>query len=264
MNEIKIFTNEEFGTVRTVELNGDVWFVAADICDVFNAANRNRLMQRLDEDEKGYTQMDTPGGKQQLAVVNESGLYSLLFAMQPQKTRGVNPEEIEARLEKLSIFKRWVTHEVLPSIRRHGAYMTDNLLAKTLEDPDYMINLLQELKKEREEKKRLAAENATQHEQIALMEPKAEYFDDLVERNLLTNFRETSKEFGIGQKQFIRWLLDHKFLYRDAHGKLMPYAAKNKGYFEVKEYRSEYSQNAGTQTMITPKGRETFRLLIER
>lgn len=249
MNEIKIFTNEEFGSVRTVELNGEPWFVAVDVCRALEIVNNREAISRLDDDEKGVASTDTLGGEQKVAIVNEPGLYSLVLG---------------SRKPEAKAFKRWITHEVIPTIRKHGAYMTDQVLQKTLEDPDYMISLLQNLKQEREEKKRLAAENAAQHEQIALMEPKADYFDDLVERNLLTSFRDAAKEFGIGQKQFIRWLMEHDYIYRDAHGKLMPYAAKNRGYFEVKEYRSEYSQNAGTQTLITPKGRETFRLLIER
>lgn len=246
MNEIKVFTNAEFGSVRTVELNGVAYLVGKDVATILGYSNpRDALAKHVDAEDKGVTKCDTLGGVQELTIINESGVYSLILS---------------SKLPSAKRFKRWVTSEVLPSIRKHGMYAAEEIL----ENPDLAIQILQELKKEREEKKRLAAENATQHEKIALMEPKADYFDDLVERNLLTNFRDTAKEFGVGQKQFIRWLLDHKFLYRDAHGKLMPYAAKNKGYFEVKEYRSEYSQNAGTQTMITPKGRETFRLLIER
>lgn len=96
-----------------------------------------------------------------------------------------------------------------------------------------------------------------------VMLPKAEYFDELVDRNLLTNFRETAKEFGIGEKRFIRWLIDHKYLYRVAKGKLLPYADRNKGYFEVKECKNDATMWAGTQTLITPKGREAFRLLVK-
>lgn len=96
-----------------------------------------------------------------------------------------------------------------------------------------------------------------------VMAPKAEYFDELVDRNLLTNFRETAKEFGISERQFIRWLLDRKYLYRDAKGKLLPYADRNKGYFEVKECKNDATMWAGTQTLITPKGREAFRLLVK-
>ena len=95
------------------------------------------------------------------------------------------------------------------------------------------------------------------------MQPKAEYFDELVARNLLTNFRETAKELGIKEKDFIGWLLDHKYVYRDQKNKLMPYAAKNNGLFEVKEGKGRHNDWAGTQTLITPKGRETFRLLCK-
>ena len=99
--------------------------------------------------------------------------------------------------------------------------------------------------------------------QNQIMQPKAEYFDELVARNLLTNFRETAKELGIKEKDFIGWLLDHKYVYRDQKNKLMPYAAKNTGLFEVKEGKGRHNDWAGTQTLITPKGRETFRLLCK-
>ncbi len=96
------------------------------------------------------------------------------------------------------------------------------------------------------------------------MKPKAEYFDELVDRNLLTNFRDTAKELKISQKTFIEFLLDRKYIYRDKKDKLMPYADKNNGLFEVKEYASRNSTHSGLQTLITPKGRETFRLLLQK
>lgn len=96
------------------------------------------------------------------------------------------------------------------------------------------------------------------------MKPKAEYFDDLVERNLLTNFRDTAKEFKVKERAFIGFLIDLKYVYRDSKGRLKPYADKNDGLFEVKETKNENSGWAGTQTLITPKGRETFRLLIKK
>jgi len=103
--------------------------------------------------------------------------------------------------------------------------------------------------------------NSTLTVENAINAPKAEYFDELVDRNLLTNFRETAKQLGVKEKDFIRFLLDKKYVYRDAKGKLMPYAEKNKGLFELKECFNEKTQWSGTQTLITPKGRETFRLL---
>lgn len=109
--------------------------------------------------------------------------------------------------------------------------------------------------------KTLKLENAKLVIDVQTMQPKAEYFDELVDRNLLTNFRETAKQLGVGEKKFIAFLLDKKYVYRDKRGKLMPYADKNKGLFEIKESVNEKSGWSGTQTLITPKGRETFRLL---
>ena len=118
MTDLQIFKNDTFGQVRAIEQNGNPWFVAKDVCDVFGATNRNRIMQDLDADEKGYTQMNTPGGIQEVAIVNESGLYQLLFSLQPAKARGVSDEYIQERVNKLKAFKRWVTHDVIPSIRK--------------------------------------------------------------------------------------------------------------------------------------------------
>lgn len=97
-----------------------------------------------------------------------------------------------------------------------------------------------------------------------IMKPKADYFDELVDRNLFTNFRETAKQLEVGEKKFIKFLIEHKYVYRDKRGKLMPYADKNKGLFELKETFNEKTSWKGTQTLITPKGRETFRLLIPK
>ena len=94
-----------------------------------------------------------------------------------------------------------------------------------------------------------------------IMKPKADYFDELVERNLLTNFRDTAKQLGIKQRDFVSFLLEKKYLYRDKNGKLLPYADKNNGLFELKECFNDATNWASTQTLITPKGRETFRLL---
>ena len=95
------------------------------------------------------------------------------------------------------------------------------------------------------------------------MKPKAEYFDDLVDRKLLTNFRDTAKELGVKPKKFLDFLEDKKYIYRDAKGTIKPYSEKNDGLFELKEYKGRYSSHAGQQTLITPRGREVFRLLLK-
>lgn len=111
--------------------------------------------------------------------------------------------------------------------------------------------------------RRLEAANSALSVDNQIMKPKADYFDQLVDRNLLTNFRETAKQLEIPPKKFIRFLMDQKYIYRDKRGKLLPYEDKNNGLFEVKECFNDKTQWSGTQTMVTPKGRETFRLLAQ-
>jgi anti-repressor protein len=141
-----------------------------------------------------------------------------------------------ARQYFLSIEKAWNTPEML--------------MSRALKMADVNIRNLQI------ENSRLAVD-------IAVMQPKADYFDDLVDRNLLTNFRDTAKELKVQEKAFIGFLIDSKYIYRDSKGKLKPYADKNDGLFEIKETMNEKTGWIGTQTLITPKGRETFRLLIK-
>lgn len=111
--------------------------------------------------------------------------------------------------------------------------------------------------------KLLEADNSRLAVDNQIMEPKAAYFDSMVDRNLLTNFRETAKQLGVKERAFVNFLLEHKYVYRDKKGKLMPYAEKNKGLFDIKECYNEKTEWSGTQTLITPKGRETFRLLTQ-
>lgn len=144
--------------VRTDYKDEAVWFVAADVCRVLELGNPTRTVARLDDDEKGLTTIKTLGGDQQMVVVNEAGLYSLILT-----SRKLQAKE----------FKRWITHDVLPSIRKHGLYAVDEVL----ENPDLLIKALMELKKEREEKKRLELENAVKAQQIAEMQPKVSYYD---------------------------------------------------------------------------------------
>lgn len=261
MNDLKIF-NYNGKEVRTIERNGEPWWVLKDVCEVFGDTNYRRVSGRLDEYEKGVSQIDTPGGSQNMTIVNESGLYSALFAMQPEKARGVSDEYIETRINNLRSFKRWVTHEVLPSIRKHGAYMTPEKLEEVILNPDTMIQLCNALKSEQDKNKALQAANSALLVENAIAKPKADYFDELVDRNLLTNFRETAKQLGIKQNQFVDFLIKKKYIYRDKRGRIMPYAQyTDSGLFEIKECFNDKSKWSGTQTLITPKGRETFRLL---
>lgn len=247
MNELKIFENPAFGQVRTVEREGEPWFVGKDVAQALGYANPSKaILDHVDDEDKAFQMLEVAdsqnGNLVKTAIINESGLYSLVLS---------------SKLPTAKAFKRWITSEVIPSIRKTGGYIAgqaelspEELMAralmvaqKTLAERDARISVL-------------TVENQ-------IMAPKAEYFDDLVDRNLLTSFRETAKQLEIKEKMFINLLLEKKFIYRDKKGKLMPYAEKNNGLFEVKECFNEKTQWSGTQTMITPKGRETFRLLFQ-
>lgn len=127
-NELQIFKNEQFGEIRVIKQNGEPWFVGREVCELFGDTNYRRSLGRLDDDEKGVSQIDTAGGKQRAIIVNEAGLYSLLFYMQPQKAKGVSQNDtlLTERINRLKTFKRWITHEVIPAIRKTGGYNAKN------------------------------------------------------------------------------------------------------------------------------------------
>ena len=237
MNELQIFENKQFGQVRAIMKDGEPWFVAADVCKALEVGNPSQALTRLDDDEKFTTIISNDGaasGISSLAFVNEPGLYTLVLGSRKREAKS---------------FKRWVTHDVVPSIRKTGAYMTPETIEKLLMNPDTIISLATQLK-----------ELQTKVEQD---KPKVQYFDTLVDRNLLTNFRDTAKELHVAPKAFINFLLEKGYIYRDNKSRLRPYQAHaEKGLFEVKEFASEFNNKAGIQTLITPKGRETFRLLV--
>lgn len=247
MNNLQIFENERFGRVRTIEQNGEPWFIARDVCECLSIGKHRDAVSRLEEDERGSVEMDTPGGRQSLSAVNEYGLYSLVLSSR-------KPEAKE--------FKRWITHEVIPAIRKTGGYISG---AKEMSDEEIMAKALLIGKRTIEQQQlriqNLEVTNSELTVSNTIMRPKADYFDELVDRNLLTNFRETAKQLGIGQKAFVNFLLEKKYVYRDKKGKLMPYAGKGDGLFEVKECYNEKTAWSGVQVLITPKGREVFRLL---
>lgn len=240
MNKVTIYRYDENKPMRTLNLNGEPWFVLRDVCEVLGLGNSRMVADRLDEDEKGVSQIDTLGGVQNATIISESGLYNVIL-------RSDKPEA--------KPFRKWVTSEVLPSIRKNGGYIAGQ---EQLTPSELMAKALLVANKTLAEREARISELKVQN---AIMQPKAEYFDELVDRNLLTSFRETAKQLGVEEKKFISFLMEKKYIYRDKKAKLMPYADKNNGLFEVKECFNEKTKWSGTQTLITPKGRETFRLL---
>ncbi|HFI0422987.1 TPA: BRO family protein [Streptococcus suis] len=246
--ELQIFKNEQFGEVQLLEINNEPWFVGKEIAEILGYQNPSKaLKDHVDEEDKLNNETLLSLGQRGGWIINESGLYSLI---------------LKSKLPQAKQFKRWVTSEVLPAIRKHGGYLTDNKLEEALLNPDTLISLATQLKEEREARKQLQVANSQLMVDNQIMQPKAQYFDDLVARNLLTSFRDTAKMLKIKEREFINWLLDKKFLYRDKKGKLVPFANKNDGLFEIKETKNESTTWKGTQTLVTPKGRETFNILL--
>ena len=203
----------------------------------------NALATHIDEDESlKQGLIDSMGREQNAIFINESGLYSLVLS---------------SKLPTAKAFKRWITHDVIPSIRKNGGYIAGQ---EAMTAEELMAKALLVAKKTIEEKE---AELSRKQVENAIMAPKADYFDELVDRNLLTGIRETAKELGVKQKVFVDFLLDKKYLHRSKSGKLTPTAGKGDGLFEMKECFNEKTSWAGTQVMVTPKGRETFRLLCQ-
>ena len=249
LNNLIAFNNPDFGEVRTLNIDSEPWFVAADVCKALDLGNTSMALSRLDDDEKGVSLIDTLGGVQNLTTVNEPGLYTLVLG---------------SRKPEAKAFKRWITHDVIPSIRKNGGYIAgqedmtaEELMAKAL------LVAKQTIEAKEAQLAQTEAELSKATVQNTIMQPKSDYFDELVERNTLTNFRETANQLGIGQKVLVNFLLEKKYIYRDKKGKIMPYADKNDGLFTIKECFNEKTQWSGTQTLITPKGRETFRLLCQ-
>ncbi|MBJ7997727.1 phage antirepressor [Bacillus cereus] len=238
MNQLQVFNNEEFGQVRTVVQGEDVWFVAKDICDVLEIKNHRTSISILDEDEKGVHSMDTLGGTQQLQTINESGLYSLV---------------LRSRKPQAKAFKKWVTSEVLPSIRKHGAYMTDRVLEQAVTNPDFMIGLLTKLK---EEKEKLAAAQ----QQIVQQQPLVVFAEACMQSDKSLKVSEVAKlaakhNIKIGQRQLFAKLREWELMFKRSTEPTQK--AVERELFEVAQGVKQKPSGepfTWTTTYVTPKG----------
>lgn len=235
-NKLMLFENEAFGKVRTLNLNGEPWFVAVDVCSVLDLSNPTIAVSRLDEDERAKFNLGRQGDA---TIVNEPGLYTLVLG---------------SRKPEAKAFKRWITHEVLPNIRKHGVYITDEKLKLFAEHPELLDALMRSLYTAHAENLRHRAERQT-------LLPKADYYDAFMDADGCTNLRTTAKELNVPERWFARFLQQTGFLYRSPAGNLMPYAIpRNRGLFRVRDYvRNGHS---GAYTLITPMGKSLFRELL--
>ena len=237
-NMITVFENEEFGAVRTATINGEPWFVANDVCAILEI-DRTQT-RRLDDDEKGVYLIHTLGGDQKMSIVNEFGLYSLI---------------LRSRKSEAKSFRRWITHEVIPSIRKHGIYATTSMLRQFQENPELIRLVCERMLAEKDRADKL-------DKRVTELQPKADFFDAFVNPDDCTNIRTTAKELGVPERAFCRFLQDEGFLYRCPAGNLMPYnKPENEGLFIVRDFYSEYGHH-GTYTLITSMGKNLLRTML--
>lgn len=240
MNDLRIFENSEFGEIRTITKDNDPMFCLADVCKALEITHVTDVKKRMKKDGVGTAEViDSMGRKQKATFINESNLYKVIF---------------QSRKPSAEKFTDWVTEEVIPSIRKNGGYIANQ---ENLTPEQIVANAL------------VVAQNiiTQKDKQIEEMTPKANYFDALVDKKLNTNIRDTAKELGIGEKVFVSFLIEKGYVFRQGkHRNLRPYAKyaeSGNGLFVLKDKHNEQNGWTGQQMYVTPKGKETFRLLLE-
>lgn len=239
MHKLQIFryyTNE----IRTILKDNEPWFVANDVCKVLEISNARDALNRLDEDERddvGLT--DTIGRMQITNIVNEPGLYTLILG---------------SRKPEAKTFKRWITHEVIPSIRKHGIYATAPTIDRIIADPDYGITLLMELKAERKKSEDLELANAVQRQQIAEMNPKATYYDLILQNKSTVKISVIAKDYGMSAKKFNALLNEYGIQFKQGNIWLLYQKYADQGYTQSRTYAVD-AEKSVMYTYWTQKGR---------
>ena len=232
--------------VRTITINDEPYFVGKDVATILGYSNtRDALLHHVDDEDKGVAKLDTLGGRQNQTIINESGLYSLILS---------------SKLPTAKEFKHWVTSEVLPAIRKHGAYMTPQTIEKALLNPDTIINLATQLKQEQEQRKQLQVENEQ-------MKPKALFADAVSTSNssiLIGQLAKILRQNGvnIGQNRLFAWMRKNGYLGTRGSNRNVPtQRSMELGLFKTKETVINHSDGHTTvniTTKVTGKGQQYF------
>lgn len=246
MQGLKIFEDKKFGKIRTVYQNEQILFIATDVCRALDISDTSKAASRLDADEKGTTLIRTLGGNQKLLVVNEYGLYNLVLA---------------SRKPEAKAFKRWITHEVIPAIRKHGGYLTPDKTEELLNDPDLIIQLATNLKEER-------AARSQVEQQLAVAKPKVLFADAVAASDstiLIGDLAKIIKQNGhaVGQQRMFKWLREHGYLIKrmGADYNSPTQKAMELGLFKIKETAITHSDGHVTVSKtvkVTGKGQQYF------
>lgn len=255
MSSMTVFRDERFGEVRTATINGEPWFVGKDVAEMLGYKEPSKAVrERVDPEDKGVSDLDTPGGIQRTIIINESGLYSLILS---------------SKLPAAKEFKRWVTTVILPALRKTGGYIVgeEHMDEDELIRQGYMA-LQRKLDLRTAQLAEAHGRLAQAESVIAKAEPAIDYYDRVAGSEGNMNFRETAKVLGVKEKYFIDLLLRKRFVYRNSHNKLIPYSDQiENGRFVVCEvlYRtSDGGERATPYAKITPKGRLAIHKLIMR
>ena len=241
-NKMETFNSKEFGSVRIIEEGSKYLFCGADVAKALGYARPSKAVM---DHCKGVLKRDTltNGGIQSLSYIPEGDVYRLI---------------VHSKLPSAERFEKWVFDEVLPTIRKHGAYMTDSLLEQAANNADVAAQVAKALYEERSLNKKLAGQLALTEAQLTTALPKAAYYDALVACPNCTGIRLTAKELGVPQSMFTAYLVRKKYAYYDESGKMHPYALPYRnGLFVVREFVAKNGHN-GTQMLVTPKGRQHF------
>ena len=237
MNELKIFKNDEFGEVRTILIGAEPYFVGKDVAEILGYKDTSDALKRhVDEDEKLTRYFTDSGQKREMYIINESGLYSLILSSKMPNARK---------------FKRWVTSEVLPSIRRHGIYATDELIA----NPDLAIAAFQALKQERERVKELNQTVSVQQQQIFEMTRKIDYYDIVLNCSDTVSVTRIAKDYGWRVKRLHNYLHEKGVLTKRGKIWLLEPEYVNKGYTKTKVRTDDEGKLLEVNTRWTQTGR---------
>lgn len=247
MTDLQIFNSPEFGTIRTIDKGGEPWFVGKDVANALGFTNsRDAISTHVFLEDRGVDSIDTPGGNQKMTVINESGVYALVFG---------------SRLTTAKKFKHWVTSEIIPSIRKHGAYMTPETLEKVLLSPDTLIQLAQNLKAEQEKRMALEVKMEEQKPKVLF----AESVEAAKTSILIGELAKLLKQNGIniGQNRLFEWLRNNGYLIRrqGSDYNMPTQRAMEMGLFEIKETTITHSDghiHVSKTPKVTGKGQVYF------
>ena len=224
--ELQVFSNAEFGSVRSIMVNNEPYFVGKDVAEILGYKDTAKaIFAHVDAEDKGVGELPTPGGVQNVTIINESGLYSLILS---------------SKLPNAKKFKRWVTSEVLPAIRKHGVFAVDTML----NDPDAMIAALQAYKEERQRRLLLESENAVQKQQLLEMKPKVSYYDVVINSPDLISITEIAKDYGWSAKHMNGYL----------HSKGIQYKQGDRIWILYQKYAEQGLTSTKTHAYLTGDG----------